>query len=228
MNSRILIIEDEKAIAESVAYNLTREGFETQIALDGEAGLRLASEFKPALIILDLMLPGIGGLDICRIIRKRSTVPIIMLTAKAEEVDTVVGLEVGADDYITKPFGMRALIARVRAALRRQEMAVRPSEQPGFEDPHLLIDLSKPLVQVGGKPVNLSPREMSLLKVLLTHRGRARTREQLLDEAWGSDEYIDQRTVDVHVRWLRQKLEPNAEHPQYIETVRGIGYRFGK
>ena len=228
MSHKILIIEDERAIADSVAINFRRDGFEAQVALDGESGLRLNGEFKPDLILLDIMLPGLSGLDICRIIRKKSTIPIIMLTAKAEEVDMVVGLEIGADDYVTKPFGMKALIARVRAALRRQEMAVRPSEQPHFEDGYLTIDIEKPAVEVAGKPVALSPRELALLKVLLSHRGRARTREQLLSEAWGSDEYIDHRTVDVHIRWLRQKIEPNPEKPKYFETVRGIGYRFGK
>lgn len=226
MAQRILIIEDERAIADAIAHTLRREGFEATTATNGEAGLRLVAEVKPDLILLDIMLPGMSGLDVCRILRRTSTIPIIMLTARAEEVDMVVGLEVGADDYVTKPFGMRALVARIRASLRRREMSLMPSEQAGFNDGRLIVDLSKPSIQVDGQEIPLSPRELGLLKVLLAHRGRARTREQLLDEAWGSDEYIDQRTVDVHVRWLRQKLEPDAEHPRYIETVRGIGYRF--
>jgi len=228
MGQRILIVEDERSIADSLAHTLKREGFEARVAADGETGLRLANEFKPSLVILDLMLPGIGGLDVCRMLRSKSTVPIIMLTAKAEEVDRIVGLEVGADDYVTKPFSMRELVARVRAALRRQSMLAQPSEQPGFGDGHLVVDLTRPSVEVRGKPVALSPRELSLLRALLAHRGRARTRHQLLEEAWGNDEYIDPRTVDVHIRWLRQKIEPDAEHPQYIETVRGIGYRFSR
>jgi DNA-binding response OmpR family regulator len=228
MGQRILIVEDERSIADSLAHSLTREGFETRVASDGETGLRLADEFKPSLVILDLMLPGIGGLDVCRMLRRKSTVPIIMLTAKAEEVDRIVGLEVGADDYVTKPFSMRELVARARAALRRQSMLAHPSEQPGFDDGHLAVDLTRPSVEVQGKPVALSPRELSLLRALLAHRGRARTRHQLLEEAWGSDEYIDPRTVDVHIRWLRQKLEPDPERPRYIETVRGIGYRFSR
>jgi DNA-binding response OmpR family regulator len=223
---RILIVEDERAIADSVSVTLKREGYDTRAAYDGETGLGLAEEFKPDLVILDLMLPGIGGLDVCRMLRRRSSVPIIMLTAKAEEVDRVVGLEVGADDYVTKPFSMRELVARVRAALRRQSMLAYPPEQPGFDDGHLTVDLTRPSVAVNGKPVALSPRELSLLRALLAHRGRARTRHQLLEEAWGSDEYIDPRTVDVHIRWLRQKIEPDPEHPRYIETIRGIGYRF--
>jgi DNA-binding response OmpR family regulator len=228
MGQRILIVEDENAIAESVAYSLCREGFEVRVAASGETGLGLASEFDPELVILDLMLPGVGGLDVCRLLRQCSSVPIIMLTAKAEEVDRIVGLEVGADDYVAKPFSMRELIARVRAALRRQSMLGRPPEHPAYSDAHLAVDLDAPSVTVGGSPVALTPREMGLLRVLLLHRGRARTRQQLLDEAWGGDKYIDARTVDVHIRWLRKKLEPDPEHPQYIETVRGIGYRFAK
>jgi len=228
MGRRILIVEDENAIADSIAYSLGQEGFQARTAGNGETALGLAQEFNPELVILDLMLPGVGGLDVCRILRQRSSVPIIMLTARAEEVDRVVGLEVGADDYVTKPFSMRELIARVRAALRRQEMLARSQERPAFSDGHLAVDLEAPSVTVGGKAVLLAPRELSLLRVLLLHRGRARTRQQLLDEAWGSDEYIDARTVDVHIRWLRRKLEPDPDHPQYIETVRGIGYRFAK
>lgn len=228
MTQKILIIEDERAIAEAITHTLRREGFETQIAANGEAGIKQTADVNPDLIILDLMLPGINGLDVCRILRRSVTIPILMLTARAEEMDMVVGLEVGADEYVTKPFGMRALVARVRALLRRQEMALIPPPQTGYNDEHLVIDLSRPAVQAAGKDVTLTPQELELLRVLLTHRGRARTREQLLEEAWGSDEYIDQRTVDVHIRWLRQKLEPDAEHPQYIETVRGIGYRFKK
>jgi len=228
MGQRILIIEDENAIAESIAYSLRREGFEVRTAASGEGALGLAQEFEPELVILDLMLPGMGGLDVCRVLRKRSSVPIIMLTAKAEEVDRVVGLEVGADDYVSKPFSMRELIARVRAALRRQQMLGRPLEHPTYRDEHVDIDIEAPSVRVAGNKIALTPRELNLLRVLLLHRGRARTRQQLLDEAWGSDEYIDARTVDVHIRWLRRKLEPDPDHPQYIETVRGIGYRFAK
>jgi len=228
MGQRILIIEDEKAIADAVAHTLTREGFEPKVAGDGTAGLHLADSFKPDLVILDLMLPGIDGLEVCRLLRRRSTVPIIMLTAKAAEVDRVVGLEVGADDYVTKPFSMRELVARVRAALRRQEMLAQASRAPSFDDGNLVIDLERPSVELAGKAVTLSPRELSLLRVLLLHRGRVRTRQQLLSEAWGEDEYIDPRTVDVHVRWLRKKIERDPERPEYIETIRGIGYRFSR
>jgi DNA-binding response OmpR family regulator len=228
MRQRILVVEDEDAIAEAVAQVLRQEGFEPRTAADGQAALGLAAEFEPNLVILDLMLPGMGGMDVCRLLRQRSSVPIIMLTAKAEEIDRVVGLEVGADDYVTKPFSMRELIARVRAVLRRQEMTGRRETHPAFSDAHLQIDLEKPSIIVGGESVTLSPRELNLLRVLLIHRGIARTRQQLLDEAWGEDEYIDARTVDVHVRWLRKKIEPDPDRPEYIETVRGIGYRFAK
>ena len=228
MAQRILIIEDEAAIAEAIAHTLMREGFTARTAGDGEAGLHLAEEFSPDLVILDLMLPGRPGLDVCRILRQRSAVPIIMLTAKAEEIDRVVGLEMGADDYVTKPFGMRELVARVRAALRRQELFARSSSPPTFADERLTIDLERPQVLVEEKEIPLAPRELRLLQVLLAHRGRVRTRQQLLEEAWGSDEYIDPRTVDVHVRWLRKKLEPDPERPRYIETVRGLGYRFAR
>ncbi len=228
MAARILLIEDEAAIAEAVAYTLRREGFETRTAGDGLSGLRLAEEFSPDLVILDLLLPGLPGLDVCRQLRQRSTVPIIMLTAKAEEVDRVVGLEMGADDYLTKPFGMRELVARVRAALRRQEFLAQAASRPSFQDEHLTIDLARPQVLAGGAEVALAPRELSLLRVLLSHRGRVRTRQQLLEEAWGAEEFIDPRTVDVHVRWLRKKLEPDPEQPRYLETVRGLGYRFAR
>lgn len=223
---RILIVEDERAIADAVAHTLQREGFAAQAAYDGPSGLRLGKESKPDLVILDLMLPGMGGLEICRALRATSTVPIIMLTAKAAEVDRVVGLEMGADDYVTKPFSMRELVARVRAVLRRREMTEAAHDLATLEDAHLKVDLSRPEVLVRGEALTLTPRELALLKALLAHRGRARTRQQLLKEAWGEDEFIDPRTVDVHVRWLRRKLEPDAANPRYIETVRGIGYRF--
>lgn len=228
MPRRILVIEDERAIADSIAHVLAREGFEVRTAVDGEAGLHLAEQFEPDLLILDLMLPKLSGLDVCRAIRQRSIASIIMLTAKAEEIDRVVGLEMGADDYVTKPFSMRELVARVRAALRRQEMLAGAVSRPSFSDEHLSLDLERPQVLVREEEVALTPRELRLLKTLLAHRGRVRTREQLLEEAWGSDEYIDPRTVDVHIRWLRKKLEPDPERPQYLETVRGIGYRFSR
>jgi len=228
MSKRILIVEDEKAIAESLAYSMRKEGFEVQAVADGETALRTAEEFKPDLVILDILLPAISGLDVCRVLRARSTVPIVMLTAKAEEVDRVVGLEMGADDYITKPFSIRELIARVRAALRRAEMTPDKAPVPHFDDGRLKVDFSEPSVTLEGKPVVLAPRELQLLRALVAHRGRVRTRQQLLEEAWGGDDYIDPRTVDVHIRWLRKKLEPGDTGTRYIETIRGLGYRFIK
>ena len=226
MAQRILIVEDERAIAEAIAHSLKREGFVPQITEDGAAALRLAETSQPDLVILDLMLPGLSGLEVCRLLRRKSPVPIIMLTAKAGEIDRVVGLELGADDYVAKPFSMRELVARVRAVLRRPGISAQPPAEPQFADEHLLIDLARPAVEAGGKAVVLAPRELKLLGALLAHRGRMRTRAQLLAEAWGEDEYIDPRTVDVHIRWLRRKLEPDPEHPRYIETIRGLGYRF--
>jgi DNA-binding response OmpR family regulator len=226
MSKHILMIEDDRSLAEAVAYTLKQNGFDPLIAADGDIGLALAEEVAPDVVILDLMLPGLGGLEVCRLLRRRSTVPIIMLTAKATEEDRIAGLEAGADDYVTKPFSMREVIARVRAALRRQQMAGQANESLVFEDEHLQVDLTKPAVIARGATMSLAPRELSLLRVLLLHRGKVRSRQQLLDEAWGSDKYIDERTVDVHIRWLRQKIEPEPMHPRYIETVRGIGYRF--
>jgi DNA-binding response OmpR family regulator len=228
MAQQVLVVEDEPAIAESVAYALTEEGYKVRTAASGEQGLQLYDAVHPDLVILDLMLPGMGGIDVCRALRHRSAVPVIILTARASETDRVIGLEVGADDYVTKPFSMRELIARVRAALRRQSLAQQSVEQSQFRDERLSVDFERPSVRVEGEEVQLSPQELSLLKALLAHRGRVQTREQLLEEAWGDAEFVTQRTVDVHIRWLRQKLEADPEHPRYIETVRGIGYRFGR
>lgn len=226
MPGRVLIVEDEAAVAEAIAYALRREGFDTRLAADGQVGLAMARESAPDLVILDLMLPGLNGLDVCRLLRRDYAFPIIIVTARNEEVDRVTGLEVGADDYITKPFSMRELLARVRAVLRRQALSAARPVAPEFGDGHLTVNLERPSVEVKGRPVRLSPRELSLLRALLAHRGRARTRLQLLEEAWGSSDHYDPRTVDVHVRWLRKKLERDPENPVYIETVRGIGYRF--
>jgi DNA-binding response OmpR family regulator len=226
MAHTVLIIEDEPTIAYSVAHALRAEGFETATAADGEEGVRLYQTLHPDLVILDLMLPGMDGLDVCRALRRRSAVPIIMLTARAAEGDRLVGLEAGADDYVTKPFGMRELIARVRAALRRQRMLQQPIEQ--FSDERLSLDFERPSVRVQGHEIQLSLQQLRLLRALVSHRGRVRTREQLLEEAWGGDEFVTPRTVDVHIHWLRRKIENDPEHPQYIETIRGMGYRFGK
>ncbi|MGE5529553.1 MAG: winged helix-turn-helix domain-containing protein [Patescibacteria group bacterium] len=220
---RILIVEDEAAIAETLAFNLEREGYEAISAHDGREGLAMALAAKPDLIILDLMLPGLDGIEVCRRIRAAGlAMPVIMLTAREGETDRVLGLETGADDYVTKPFSLRELLARIRAALRRSEAAAPAILYIG----HLEIDAAGREVRAGGKEVELSAKEFDLLRVLVQHRGQVLSREQLLDLVWGADFYGDPRTVDVHVRWLREKIEQNPAEPALILTVRGSGYKF--
>ncbi len=226
--AHILIIEDERPIAQSIAYNLKREGFEVTIATDGAEGLRLAlGPQAPALIILDLMLPSMGGLEICRSVRQhqRAWIPVIMLTAKAEEIDRVIGLEIGADDYLTKPFSMRELIARVKATLRRP--VVETSQEPVLTCHGVEVDLRRHSASNDGITLELSPKEFDLLTVLLQHRGRAMSRDEILRLVWGDEgPYRDPHTVDVHVRWLREKIEHNPATPERILTIRGVGYKF--
>jgi two-component system, OmpR family, response regulator RegX3 len=225
MAQRVLVIEDETAIAEGLAYNLRQEGLEPILAADGDAGLQLARTAKPDLILLDLMLPGIGGLDVCRAIRRESDVPIIMLTAKDAEIDKIVGFEIGADDYITKPFSIREVLVRIRAVLRRA--GSRPeSDAEEIQYGGLVVNFAKHSVTVDGRLVTLSPKEFDLLKILIRNRGRVMTRDLLLDRVWGEDAYVEPRTVDVHIRWLREKIEQDPSHPVLIQTVRGAGYRF--
>ncbi len=221
----ILVVDDEPTLVATLKYNLERESFRVLEAADGEAALEAARTRRPDLIVLDLMLPGLSGLEVCRILRKETRVPIIMLTAKDAEVDKVVGLETGADDYVTKPFGMPELMARVRALLRRAE--------PGAEDAPVVIesgdlrvDLTRREVQRGGLTLRLKPRELDLLAFFMHRRGRAFSREELLNQVWGYEFADDTRTVDVHVRWLRQKIEPDPAQPSRLITVRGVGYRF--
>ena len=221
----ILVVDDEPTLVATLKYNLERESFRVLEAADGEAALEAARTGRPDLIVLDLMLPGLSGLEVCRILRKETRVPIIMLTAKDAEVDKVVGLETGADDYVTKPFGMPELMARVRALLRRA--------QPGAEEAldvvesgDLRVDLIRREVQRGGSPLRLKPRELDLLGFFMRRRGRAFSREELLKQVWGYEFADDTRTVDVHVRWLRQKIEPDPAQPSRLITVRGVGYRF--
>jgi phosphate regulon transcriptional regulator PhoB len=225
MPSRVLVIEDETAIAEGLAYNLRQEGLEPILAADGDAGLQMARTTKPDLILLDLMLPGISGLDVCRAIRRESDVPIIMLTAKDSEIDKIVGLEVGADDYITKPFSVREVLARIRAVLRRAGSRA-DADAEEIQVGGLVVNFAKHTVSVDGRPVALSPKEFELLKILIRNRGRVMTRDLLLDRVWGEDAYVEPRTVDVHIRWLREKVEQDPSHPVLIQTVRGAGYRF--
>jgi DNA-binding response OmpR family regulator len=221
---KILIVEDEESIADAIAANLRAEGYKTFVAPDGLSALDVAASESPNLIILDLLLPGMDGLEVCRSLRKRSNVPIIMLTAKAREVDKVIGLEIGADDYVTKPFGMLELIARVRAALRKHRSATEQSEILRVDD--LTLDRGSHSVMIGSQPVELRPKEFDLLTILLQNQGRTLSRDVLLQQVWGEDEYIDRNTVDVHIRRLREKIEIDPSAPVRVVTVRGIGYKF--
>ncbi|MGQ9779801.1 MAG: response regulator transcription factor [Bacillota bacterium] len=219
-------MEDERAIAESIAFNLEREGYRVETASDGRLGLETVLSSPPDLVILDLMLPGLDGIEVCRRIRAAGlTTPIIILTAREGEADRVLGLEMGADDYVTKPFSLRELLARVRSVLRRSEMAAATAA-PIVIDDYLRVDPEGREVTVAGKPVELSAKEFDLLYVLLRHRGQVLSREQLLDLVWGRDFFGDPRTVDVHIRWLREKIEPDPGNPTFILTVRGSGYKF--
>jgi DNA-binding response OmpR family regulator len=227
MTGKILIVEDDPNLVEAIRYNLSREGYQVITALDGAQALENARRERPELIILDLMLPKLDGLEVCRILRKEMTVPIIMLTAKTDEVDKVVGLEMGADDYMTKPFSMRELLARVRAALRRSEVIRgEPTlERESLRLGDLIIDIGRHRVSFRGSQLTLTAKEYDLLVFLARNQGFVFTREQLLNKVWGYDYAGDTRTVDVHVRWLRQKIEADPAHPRNLMTVRGAGYK---
>ena len=226
---RILLVDDEHAIQTLLSYPLRKDGYEVVQATDGRAALDRFSEGAYDLVVLDLMLPKLDGLEVCRRIRARSTVPIIMLTARAEEIDKVVGLEIGADDYITKPFSMREFRSRVKATLRRAEMAADESHATAggpLEIDGLRIDFAKRAVRVRDRPVQTTYVEFEILGALATHPGRVFTRENLLTRIWGDSAYRDPRTIDVHIRHLREKLELDPKQPEYLFTVRGVGYRF--
>lgn len=221
---RVLVIDDERSLVESIRYNLERDGFSVIAAYQGPEGLDMADREKPDIVILDLMLPGLDGLEICRRIRRQSDVPIIMLTAKESEADRVTGLEIGADDYVTKPFSMRELVARVKTVLRRVQSA--PSAAEVLTGGVIRLDRSAHEVTVLGRTVDLAAREFELLDFMMENQGRVLTREALLNGVWGRDFFGDPRTVDVHIRWLREKLESDPGTPEYIHTVRGVGYKF--
>ena len=224
---RILIVEDEDSLAESVRYNLDREGFAVTVAPDGRSALERFGELPPDLVLLDLMLPQLSGLDVCRAIRRESTVPIIMLTAKDAEADKVAGLELGADDYVTKPFSMRELISRVRANLRRA--AVGGEDETGSDVMRagpIEMDVARHEVSIRGRSVTLPPKEFELLEALLSRKGRLLTRDYLIDTVWGSDYFGDTKTLDVHVKRLRQKIERDPHRPVHLLTVRGLGYKY--
>lgn len=239
MNEKILVVEDDLTLIETLEYNLTRQGYEVLTAADGWQALKVARKKHPDLIVLDIMLPGLDGLEVCRILRQEMTVPILMLTARADEVDKVVGLEMGADDYIVKPFSMRELLARIKAHLRRvtlihKEMAANGATPalPGAREQlrltfgDLTIDLNRHKVSLAEKTLRLKPKEYDLLLFLARNQGTALSRDLILERVWGWDFGGGSRTVDVHVRWLREKLEVDSANPERIVTVRGVGYCF--
>jgi DNA-binding response OmpR family regulator len=224
---RILLVDDEQTIQTLLSFPLQRDGYEVVAASDGQEALARFSEQAFDLVVLDLMLPGVDGLEVCRRLRARSAVPIIMLTAKSEEIDKVLGLELGADDYITKPFSMREFRSRVKAALRRAGMARTPNDGDApLEVRELRIDPAKRAVSLRGEVVPTTFVEFEILSSLASSPGRVFTRDMLLTRVWGDSAYRDPRTVDVHIRHLREKLEADAKEPEYIFTVRGVGYRF--
>jgi DNA-binding response OmpR family regulator len=236
MPEKILVVDDEISLQETVAYNLKKQGYDVQTTGDGTEALDLAREMQPDLIILDVMLPGLDGFEICRILRKEMTTPVLMLTARDDEIDRVVGLEVGADDYMAKPFSMRELIARVKAMLRRVRLIReevnteegqdgRPKQEI-LEFDNLRIDMTRREITVDDEVVAFKPKEYELLTFLAQHQGQVLSREFILERVWGWDFIGDSRTVDVHVRWLREKIESDPANPKRIITVRGAGYRF--
>lgn len=239
MSQKVLVVEDEPALVDTLEYNLSRQGYDVVVAMDGAAALSMARQETPDLVILDVMLPVLDGFEVCRILRQETNVPILMLTARVEEVDKVVGLEVGADDYLTKPFSMRELMARVKALLRRVRLSREEASTPETEDIHdrepdrgklvfgdLVIDMGRREMTCGGDLMHLKPKEFDLLVFLARNRGMVLSRDLILERVWGWDYDGGSRTVDVHVRWLREKIENDPSDPARIITVRGIGYRF--
>mgnify|MGYP001060443778 FL=1 len=231
MSQRILLVEDESSISEPLAFLLEREGYRVQVVADGAEAVRAFPDSGADLVLLDLMLPSLPGTEVCRSIRARAQTPIIMLTAKDSEIDIVVGLELGADDYITKPYSTRELLARVRAALRRVASPAEPdedgSEEGVLEELGVRLDTERHAVTVRGEEVAMPLREFELLELLMRHSGRVLTRGQLIDRVWGSDYYGDTKTLDVHVKRIRSRIEEQPKEPKLVTTVRGVGYRFG-
>lgn len=227
MPDKVLIVEDDANLLDTIKYNLRKEGYDVLSAADGEAALKTARKDKPELLILDIMLPKLNGFEVCRILRKEMTVPILMLTAKADETDKIVGLEIGADDYMTKPFSMRELMARVRAMLRRVKMTEHPAVEGAstIKIGDIEVDIARHKASFAGSILELSPKEFDLLAFLARNTGLVFSREQLLEKVWGYDFAGDTRTVDVHISWLRQKIEADVAHPKYLITVRGTGYK---
>ncbi len=226
---KILVVEDEPDIRKLVNYNLAQEHFRVLEAEDGEQGLKMVQRERPDLVILDLMLPGLSGMELCKILRERhetEKLPVLMLTAKAGEADRIVGLEMGADDYLAKPFSPRELVARVRAVLRRVESAKQPDHPPIYDKGGLKIDFSTYEVFARGRSVKLTLKEFELLRFLVQNPNRVLSRDQLLDRVWGGETFVTPRTVDVHVRRLRKAIEKDDSKPEWILTLRGVGYKF--
>ena len=223
---RILIIEDERPMAEAVRFNLEKEGYEVDIALDGETGWKMFEAGPYDIIILDLMLPGMDGMEICRQVRQEGSTPIIMLTAKDSDVDKILGLEMGADDYMTKPFNMRELLARIKAVLRRAAAEEKRPPRRRMEAGDIVIDEERHEVMVSGEVVEMPLMEYRLLEIFMKNPGKALPREYLISQAWGGDFYGQTKTLDVHIRRLREKVEKDPAAPMHIVTVRGVGYRF--
>ncbi len=225
---RVLVIEDEEPLADSIKYNLELEGYLVELASGGNAGLRKFKEGQPSLVLLDVMLPEISGLDLCRMMRAESDVPIIMITARDSEADKVTGLELGADDYVTKPFSMRELVARVRANLRRRglDADIPDSDDEVLQGGPVVLDVGRHEVTVNGEAVEMRPREFELLAAVLRNKGMLMTRDRLIDEVWGIDYFGDTKTLDVHIKRVRSKIESDPKKPRLLVTVRGLGYKF--
>ncbi len=234
MTKKILVVEDEPTLQETIAYNLQKQGYEVEIVGDGHTALEAARTLSPDLLLLDIMLPGLDGFEITRILRREMNIPIIILTARDDEIDRVVGLEIGADDYLTKPFSMRELMARVKAQLRRarlhqkelEEYAEKTSPQEILHFDDLIINTTRHEVTLRNEALSLKPKEYELLLFFAEHRGQMLSREFILERVWGWDYVGDSRTVDVHIRWLRKKIEKDPSKPERLITVRGGGYRF--
>jgi len=230
--AHILVVDDDEMIVDPLVYGLEREGFQVSVAMDGNEALKAVVEKNPDIVLLDVMLPKRSGLEVVKVMRLQGiTTPVIMLTARGQEMDKVMGLEMGADDYVVKPFSMREILARIRAALRRQAMlapATAESNQDVIRIGDVTLDLRRTEAMKGDTPLSLSPREFQLLKTLMLNAGKTLPRQELLDQVWGKEWVGDTRTLDVHIHWLREKIEVNPKKPKYIITVRGIGYRFAE
>lgn len=227
MQAKILVVEDEEDIALLIRHSLESEGYSVEVCEDGLQALDSVRRQPPDLMVLDVMLPKVDGREVCRAVRREHSFPVIMVSARTAEVDKVVGLEVGADDYITKPFGVLELVARVRSALRRASGETRAKDEV-LRGGEIVLDVARHTVRLQDKPVDLRPKEFALLHLLMSNKGRVMDRHTLLERIWGETEYIDQGTIDVHVRRLRERIERDPDHPRYVLTVRGLGYKFAE